>query len=245
MKFAFHKAKDTLFAKLCSWKMEGPYTHVEAMFGPDPVNPALTVCASSAWSDGGVRIKSIDLSDTTNTWDIVEIPGIDEAKSLQWFKDHSGEPYDTRGLIQFISWFPAGHSSTGWFCDEACLTSIGMEQAYRFDPNGMASILNFLKEYVAGDTDAAVVTITNGELAGVKAPVGPVDQIQAKINQALPAVEGISHTVEMVAPLLAMIPGAAPVAAIAEGVSAVVDKITDVAPTLNATIDALQAAKAK
>jgi hypothetical protein len=245
MKFAFHKEKKTLFEKLCSWKMQGPYTHVEAMFGPDPVNPALTVCGSSKFTDGGVRITSLDLSDTVNTWDILEVQGIDEAKSLQWFKDHSGEPYDTRGLIQFITFFPVGHNPKGWFCDEACLASIGMTEAYRFDPNGMNGILLFLKEYVAGNPNAAVVTITNGELADVKMPVNPVDEIQLKINQALPAVEGIAHTAEMVAPFIAMIPGGAPVAAAVAGVSAVVDKITDVAPTLNATIDALQAAKAK
>lgn len=244
MKFAFHKEKVTIFEKLCSWKMQGPYTHVEALFGPDPVNPALTVCASSKFTEGGVRITSLDFSDTT-LWDIVDVPGIDEAKSLQWFKDHAGEPYDTRGLIQFITFFPVGHNPKGWFCDEACLASIGMTEAYRFDPNGMNGILLFLKEYVAGNPNAAVVTITNGELADVKVPVSPIDEIQLKINQALPAIEGVSHTVEMVAPLLGLIPGVAPVAAIAAGAAALVDKITDVAPTINATVDAMQAMKAK
>jgi hypothetical protein len=244
MKFAFHKAKDTLFAKLCSWKMEGPYTHVEACFGPDPVNPKLTVCGSSKFTDGGVRLKSLDLSDAT-AWDIIDVPGIDEEKALQWFKDHAGQPYDTRGLIQFITWFPVGHNPKGWFCDEACLTAIGMEQAYRFDPNGMASILEFLKGYQAGTLNAAIAVVKAGELDSVAKPVNPIDAIQAEVNKVLPAVEQVAHTVQLAAPVLAIIPGAAPVVAVVEGVATAVDKVVDAAPQINATVDALQALKAK
>jgi hypothetical protein len=245
MKFAFHKAKDTLFAKLCSWKMEGPYTHVEAMFGPDPVNPKLTICGSSKWSDGGVRLTSLDLSDTTNTWDIVEVPGIDEDKALQWFKDHAGEPYDTRGLIQFISWFPAGHNPKGWFCDEACLTSIGMDQAYRFDPNGMASILSFLKEYQSGTPNAPVVTITTGELSGVPVPVAPLKKIEgeidAKLKEALPLAEDIAQAAEVAAPIISLIPGGAPVAAIIGVVAPIVDRVSAAAPTVGVAIKTTEA----
>lgn len=242
MKFAFHKAKDTTFAKLCSWKMEGPYTHVEAMFGPDPVDPKLTVCGSSKFTEGGVRLKSLDLSDTT-AWDIIEVPGIDEAKALQWFKDHAGEPYDTRGLIQFITFFPCGHNPKGWFCDEAVLASIGMEDSYRFDPNGMAAILKFLTKFQAGNLAPELVTIKTGELDSVAKPVNPIDQVQAEVNKALPAIEQVAHTVEMAAPLAAVIPGLAPVVAAVVGAAAAVDKVADAAPQINATIDALQALK--
>jgi hypothetical protein len=243
MKFAFHKAKDTLFAKLCSWKMEGPYTHVEAMFGADPDDAKLTVCGSSKFTEGGVRLKSLDLSDTENTWDIIEVPGIDEEKALQWFKDHAGEPYDTRGLIQFITWFPVGHNPKGWFCDEAVLASIGMENSYRFDPNGMAEILKFLTKYQAGNLQAAIAVINKGELADVKQPVNPIDTIQAEVNKVLPAIEQVAHTVQLAAPLAAIIPGAAPIVAAVEGIATAVDKIADSAPQINATIDALQALK--
>lgn len=244
MKFAFHKEKVTIFEKLCSWKMQGPYTHVEALFGPDPVNPKLTVCASSKFTEGGVRITSLDFSDTT-LWDILEVPGIDEAKSLQWFKDHAGEPYDTRGLIQFITFFPVGHNPKGWFCDEACLASIGMTEAYRFDPNGMYGILNFLKEYEAGNPNAAVVTISDGELTGVKVPTAPLKEIELKIKQAIPVAQEIIHTAELAAPLLAIIPGAAPIAAAIEVAGPIIDKIADAAPIVEQTIADTEALKAK
>jgi hypothetical protein len=242
MKFAFHKAKDTLFAKLCSWKMEGPYTHVEALFGPDPDNSKLTVCGSSKFTEGGVRLTSLDFSDKT-VWDIVEVPGIDEAKALQWFKDHAGEPYDTRGLIQFITFFPVGHNPKGWFCDEAVLASIGMEDSYRFDPNAMASILTFLTKYQAGNLSPVLVTIKEGEVAAVAKPVNPIDTIQADFNKVLPAVEQVAHTVQLAAPLAAVIPGLAPVVAVVEGVATAIDKVAEAAPQINTTIDALQALK--
>jgi hypothetical protein len=239
MKFAFHKAKDTLFAKVCSWKMEGPYTHVEAMFGPDPVDPKLTVCGSSKWTEGGVRLKSIDLSDTVNTWDIVEVPGIDEAKALQWFKDHAGEPYDTRGLFQFITFFPVGHNPNGWFCDEACLAAIGMDGSYRFDPNGMASILKFLTEYQAGNLSPELVTIKQGEVDATAKPVSPLD----KIESAIPAIDTVATAVQTLAPVAALIPGAAPVVAAVEAGAALVHKVAEAAPTIEAGIKAAQSLK--
>src|SRR6185437_6348285 len=234
MKFAFHKAKDTLFAKICSWKMEGPYTHVEACFGPDPVDPKLTVCGSSKYTEGGVRLKSLDLSDTTNTWDIVEVPGIDEEKALQWFKDHSGEPYDTRGLLQFITFFPCGHNPKGWFCDEACLAAIGMKGAYRFDPNGMAAILKFLTGYQAGDLHPAVADVAKGELDVVKQPVAPLKAIEEKIEQAIPALDSVATAAQVIAPVLSIIPGAAPVVAAIEAAAPVIHKIAENAPTVEA-----------
>lgn len=238
MKFAFHKAKDTLFAKLCTWKMEGPYSHVEACFGPDPVNPQLTVCASSKWTEGGVRIKSLDLSDTT-AWDIIEVPGIDEEKSLQWFKDHAGAPYDTRGLIQFITFFPCGHNPKGWFCDEAVLTSIGMEGSYRFDPNGMAAILTFLKGYQAGNLNPAVADVEKGELDGVKQPVTPLKQVEQKIEQAIPALDSVATAAQVIAPVLTIVPGAAPIVAAIEAAAPVIHKIAENAPTVEAAAKAV------
>jgi hypothetical protein len=239
MKFAFHKERVTLFEKLCSWKMEGPYTHVEALFGPDPVNPKLTVCGSSKYTEGGVRLTSLDFSDTS-LWDIVEVPGIDEDKALQWFKDHAGEPYDTRGLFQFITFFPVGHNPKGWFCDEACLAAIGMEGSYRFDPNGMAAILNFLKLYEAGNKAAAIASVKAGEIDAVKKPETPLAQIEDKLKKAIPVVEDVAQAAEVAAPIIAMIPGGAAVAAVIGVVAPVVDKVANAAPTVEHAIQSVK-----
>jgi hypothetical protein len=243
MKFAFHKAKDTLFAKLCDWKMEGPYSHVEAMFGPDPVNPSLTVCGSSKFTDGGVRIKSLDLSDTT-AWDIVEVPGIDEAKALQWFKDHAGEPYNSLGLLQFICFFPVGVSKNKWFCDQALLAAIGMTNSFRFDPNAMYDVLQFLKGYQAGLLNPVAVTTTEAELKAVTVPETPLQRVHDKIEQAIPVLDTVASAAEVIAPVAALIPGAAPVAAAVEGAASLIHKVAADAPTIEAAEKAVKSLEA-
>lgn len=240
MKFAFHKEHKTIFEKLCTWKMQGPYSHVEALFGPDPVNPKLTVCGSSKWTEGGVRLTSLDFSDTT-LWDIVEVPGIDEDKALQWFKDHAGEPYDTRGLVQFITFFPVGHNPKGWFCDEACLASIGMEGAYRFDPNGMASILKFLTLYEAGNKAAAIASIKTGEIDAVAKPVAPLKEFEDKLEAAIPVIDQVATAAQVVAPFLSVIPGAAPVVAAIEVAAPIIHKVAEAAPTVGVAIKSVEA----
>lgn len=149
MKFAFKKDTKSIFAKLCTWKMDGPYHHIEVLFGEPSLITGQTLCGSSAFLDGGVRLKGIDVSDP-NVWDIIEVPSLDmddEKASYKWFQDHTGDPYDVRGLIQFITPFPVGHTKNGWFCDEAALASIGMEKdGFRFDPNAMFALLDFMNK---------------------------------------------------------------------------------------------------
>jgi hypothetical protein len=243
MKFAFHKERVTLFEKLCTWKMEGPYSHVEALFGPDPVNPSLTVCASSKYTEGGVRITSLDFSDTS-LWDIIDVPGIDEGKALQWFKDHAGEPYNTRGLFQFITMFPVGNTKNAWFCDQACLAAIGMTDSYRFDPNGMYDILVFLKNYQAGDVVTPTVTIATGELASVPEPVAPLtkieDEVKDKLKEALPVAEDIAQAAEVAAPIIALVPGGTAAAGVIGVVAPVIDKIAAAAPTVGVAVTATE-----
>lgn len=142
MKFAFHKDQSTLFARLVSWKMGGPYSHVEAVFEPNA--DGTFVCASSAFLDGGVRFKNIALP--ADKWDVIDVPGLDPERLRQWFKDHAGEPYDVRGLLDFVLPFPVGNCKRGWFCDEACAAAMGLHRSAHFDPNDFAAIL----EYVGG-----------------------------------------------------------------------------------------------
>ena len=150
MLVAFYKGRDRLFNRLVSWKDEGPYSHLEAVFDvtarwlDKPYNRY--ECASSSFMDGGIRFKEIDL--TPEHWDICDVPAFDAVRSRQWFVENefitlaSGEkkrrPYDTRGLVNFV--IPVGHSKEGYFCDEAFLASIGMNEPFRFSPNGAACI---------------------------------------------------------------------------------------------------------
>ncbi len=130
MIIAFYKGRERLFDKLIGWKTEGPYSHVEAYFGND-------LYASASFQDGGVRFKTMTLNPAN--WDLMEVANLDPIKILEWFKEHQGEPYDTRGLVNFI--IPVGHTTNGWFCNEALGAAMGLQEPWRFDPTGLACIL--------------------------------------------------------------------------------------------------------
>lgn len=148
-KFAFYKGTDKPFNKLVSWKMEGPYSHCEAVFEFDP-ETGLYLCASSSFMDRGIRFKDIGLNPAK--WDIIDVPGIDGDDVKSWFMDHlfyvdaNGQwrrtPYDVRGLVSFL--IPVGHTPEGYFCDEALGAAIGLVEPHRFEPNGLACILERL-----------------------------------------------------------------------------------------------------
>lgn len=138
MKIAFYTGSRRLFNKLVCWKMRGPYSHVEAVI--EDGGNGLALCASASFSDGGVRFKQIDLR--SGNWDVIDVPSIDAARVAQWFAWHEHEPYDVRGLVNFI--LPVGHNPEGWFCDEALLDAMGMREAWRFDPNSMARVCELL-----------------------------------------------------------------------------------------------------
>lgn len=139
MKIAFYSGTARLFNRLVRWKMAGPFSHVEAVFGVNP-QTGLCACASASYMDGGVRFKDIDLDN--GNWMLIDVPCIDGAKVAQWFIDHEGEPYDVRGLVNFI--LPVGHNPGGWFCDEALLEAMGMFEPWRFEPNSMACVCEML-----------------------------------------------------------------------------------------------------
>lgn len=149
MQLAFYKGTDHLFNKLVVWKMEGPYSHCEAVFGINPLT-GLYICASASFTDGGVRFKELALE--PENWDIIEVPVISAARVAQWFVQNEfyldahgrlqRSPYDVRGLVNFI--VPVGHNPRGWFCDEALGAACDVPQPQRFDPNSLACLLQRL-----------------------------------------------------------------------------------------------------
>jgi L-ascorbate metabolism protein UlaG (beta-lactamase superfamily) len=109
---------------------EGDYSHVELLFNDGR-------SASSVLSNG-VRFTKpgeIDFSDTTQ-WDVLDLPGVDEAAALTWFMKHAGQPYDVLGDLHFILGF-ISHENGHKFCSFACGAACGFEQAWRFDPNAL------------------------------------------------------------------------------------------------------------
>lgn len=135
MKLAFYKGKGTLFDRAVQWWTSSPYSHCEIVLDVD-TGKVENLCASSSFRDKGVRIKLIDL--TTGRWDLVDIPWADEEAVTDWFLLHSGEGYDTIGLLGFV--IPFRDISDKWFCSEACVEALGFSSSETIDP-GMLNVI--------------------------------------------------------------------------------------------------------
>ena len=97
----------------------------------------ISLCASSSFIDGGVRMKWIILD--PDHWDIIEIKA-DEDAVAKWFKQRLGKKYDLLGLLGFV-WRRSDGDKNKYFCSEALAASIGFKQAWRFDPNTLYEVL--------------------------------------------------------------------------------------------------------
>lgn len=138
MKIAFYKGTSTIYEKIISWKTESPYTHCVAIL--DEISDGYCRVGASDPSMNGVYIY-IDRF-PADLWDIIDVPSIDIEKSREWFKQHSGQGYAYRSIINLV--LPVGASDDRWFCDEAILASMGMNQPWRYDPAGLVSILLYI-----------------------------------------------------------------------------------------------------
>lgn len=127
MKVAFYKGRKRLFNRVTSWWLRGPYSHCEVVF--DEIDQG-SVCISSSFADHGVRVKVIRLDPAL--WDVVDVPA-DPAFAREWLETHNGQPYDTMGLIGFITRL-ARQSKRRWFCSEAVAAMLQIPDPWRFDP---------------------------------------------------------------------------------------------------------------
>lgn len=140
MRVAFYKGKFTFYQKLIAWKTESPYTHCVAILD-DLENEHGNYLLGAASPDlNGVAIYEGSLP--PELWDIIDVPNIDSKKAFRWFSDHTGEGYSYKTVINLV--LPVGHTKNSWFCDEAIAASAGMLDPWRFDPAGLAVILEFI-----------------------------------------------------------------------------------------------------
>lgn len=142
LQIAFYKGQRGgwrgLFDAVVRWWTGGPYSHCELVLGYNPDGSAL--CASASKQDGGVRVKALQL--LPERWDCYNC----HVRPQQWraaerfFKLNAGAPYDTLGLFGFV--LRRGLEQRGkWFCSEAVAAALGMHQAWRYDPNTLAAIV--------------------------------------------------------------------------------------------------------
>lgn len=135
---AFYKATRPgwagMYNRLVRWWERGQYSHVELIFSDG-------LAASSSYADGGVRFKRIDFH--PENWDFVELPACLEPAARAWFEVNQGKRYDLLGNMRFFADFMQDDGSK-WFCSEATAESIGMQESWRYGPNGLAAVLKFI-----------------------------------------------------------------------------------------------------
>lgn len=127
MKVAFYKGRKRLFNRVTSWWLRGPYSHCEIVF--DEIEQG-SVCASSSFMDGGVRVKVIALD--PEHWDVIDVAG-DAAFANLWWREHEGMHYDTLGLLGFVARI-VKQDKRRWFCSEAVAAMLQIPDPWRFDP---------------------------------------------------------------------------------------------------------------
>lgn len=136
MHVAFYKGRKRLFNRLTAWWLRGAYSHCELVLGADA--QGLTICASSSFMDGGVRVKHMVLD--PDHWDLIEVAGsLTDARD--WLQQHAGQGYDLLGLVGFIARV-LGHDKARWVCSEAVAAMLGLPDAWRFDPCSLWAALS-------------------------------------------------------------------------------------------------------
>lgn len=148
MKVAFYKGTHAgtagILNRLIRWWTRGIYSHTEAVL--QELSDGTCWCGSSSRMDGGVRFKRLAL--TPSNWDVFEInASADDAKA--WFAAHIGRPYDLRGILGFV--LRTNEDRARYFCSESVAASIGIGEAWRFDPNTLAAALRRVSTTGGGD----------------------------------------------------------------------------------------------
>ena len=136
MQVAFYLGRKRFFNRLVSWWLRGPFSHCELVLGYRENGEAL--CASSSFSDGGVRVKSIALN--PDNWLLVDIPDAPEA--WNWIQRHDSQGYDLLGLLGFV-WRRQRGQNHKWFCSEAVAAMLGYTEPWRFDPMNLYSAVSY------------------------------------------------------------------------------------------------------
>lgn len=135
VQLALYKGRTRLFDRAVQWWTRSTYSHCELVFNTD--SHGVSVCGSSSYLDGGVRIKNMALD--PEKWDLVDLPGFDPVHASKWFDMHAGERYDLVGLFGFVLPFMRDNQ-TRWFCSEACASAMGLGDAWRYSPGALAAL---------------------------------------------------------------------------------------------------------
>ena len=106
------------------------YSHSEICLGDPFAGPV--DCITSAGTEGGVRIKRMQLN--PDKWDVIALPHVSEGAAWHFLADNAGQPYDFIGCVRSVLPFVRGEHPRKWFCSEVCAAIIGHAEPWRMHP---------------------------------------------------------------------------------------------------------------
>lgn len=141
---AFRHSDRRLFARLVCLVRGGDTAHCETAMGAHDMPAAW--CVSASWLDGGVRGKTIDLSDAAK-WRVYRLNDDAHVDLRRWLLLHDNWGYDLLGLLGIL-WRPIGHSRRRMFCSEACADLLQLPEPELYDPRTLESVVRRLGQRV-------------------------------------------------------------------------------------------------
>jgi hypothetical protein len=112
------------------------YSHSEICLGDPFAGPV--DCLTSAGTEGGVRIKRMQLN--PDKWDVIALPHVSEGAAWHFLADNAGQPYDFIGCVRSVLPFVRGEHPRKWFCSEVCAEVMGITEAWRMHPGVLHSV---------------------------------------------------------------------------------------------------------
>lgn len=146
VKVAFYKGRstawDNFWADLVRWWTNGPYSHTEIITRQEG-DQSYSHTSVIGISSGGISSRWRKMEDAD--WDFVEVEADPEVVE-GWFKRKDSAKYDLPGLLGFV-FRRDDYSRDKYFCSEAVAASLGIKEAWRYDPNALKPIIDVLSTY--------------------------------------------------------------------------------------------------
>lgn len=132
-RLAMYKGKGNLFNALVRFWDGGIYSHCELVFSNG-------WSASASYRDGQIVRQKLITYDTEH-WDFIELPAELEPAAKEFLGSTYGKGYDLIGQLRFF-YSPAHGQKKKYWCSEWIAAALGMNEPYRYGPNGLYSVLS-------------------------------------------------------------------------------------------------------
>jgi len=137
VKVAFHKTGKRVGDRLIKWWDAGPYSHCEVVFSDG-------LWASASLMDN-MKVRGKHINPSKGSWDYLELPASYELAARNFFARTEGADYDLFGLLHFVI-APIQGSKDKYWCSEWVAEALGLQEPWRYGPNGLYHMLCALKE---------------------------------------------------------------------------------------------------